>query len=279
MARARNIKPGLFKNEVLGVADPLYTLAFEGLWMLADKEGRLEDRPLRIKAEIFPYRDKVQIESILNWLHSNGFVQRYTVGGCRYILILAFKAHQNPHKNEIESVIPPPNSEPVPILSEPLGLIPSSLIPDSLSSDLLITSPSAPPSQLEAFTSLWNKKLAPLGYAAFTRSSPKREKALRERMKADPLYLETFTKAVAFLAEDAWWKSKASQFSIDLLICQADRTLELSEKTPSKGESNGTKSPTHRSAVDESYRIKLLDRIEQRKASAGLNPVDSQELQ
>lgn len=143
MARARNIKPGLFKNEVLGVADPLYTLAFEGLWMLADKEGRLEDRPLRIKAEIFPYRDKVQIESILNWLHSNGFVQRYTVGGCRYILILAFKAHQNPHKNEIESVIPPPNSEPVPILSEPLGLIPSSLIPDSLSSDLLITSPSA----------------------------------------------------------------------------------------------------------------------------------------
>ena len=51
MARSRNIKPSLFKNEVLGVADPLYTILFEGLWVLADREGRLEDRPLRIKAE------------------------------------------------------------------------------------------------------------------------------------------------------------------------------------------------------------------------------------
>lgn len=51
MARSRNIKPGLFKNEVLGVADPIYTILFQGLWVLADREGRLEDRPMRIKAE------------------------------------------------------------------------------------------------------------------------------------------------------------------------------------------------------------------------------------
>src|SRR5690625_577204 len=54
--RARNIKPGLFKNEILGEADPIYSLLFIGLWTLADKEGRLENRPKRIRAELFPSR-------------------------------------------------------------------------------------------------------------------------------------------------------------------------------------------------------------------------------
>jgi hypothetical protein len=144
MARARNIKPGLFKNEILGVADPLYTLMFEGLWVLADREGRLEDRPLRIKAEVFPYRE-VDPEAMLNWLVANGFIRRYVVAGKRYILICEFVKHQNPHKNESESVIPPPEgidapSENIGKTSEEIGstradsLSSDSLIPDSLTS-------------------------------------------------------------------------------------------------------------------------------------------------
>src|SRR5690606_4471799 len=105
MARARNIKPALFKNEVLGVADPLYTLLFEGLWLLADREGRLEDRPLRIKAEIFPYRDSVKIDDMLSWLDENGFIVHYQVGEGRFIEVLNFNKHQNPHKNEAPSEI------------------------------------------------------------------------------------------------------------------------------------------------------------------------------
>jgi hypothetical protein len=138
MARARNIKPGLFKNEILGVADPLYTLLFEGLWILADRAGRLEDRPVRIKGELFPYRDGLDIESMLGWLVDSGFIRRYTVGGKRYILICEFVKHQNPHKNEAESVIPAPEeigSEPEFIgstLADPLST--DSLIPDSLPS-------------------------------------------------------------------------------------------------------------------------------------------------
>ena len=50
MARARNIKPSFFTNELLGTEDPMVSLTFAGLWCLADKEGILEDRPLRIKA-------------------------------------------------------------------------------------------------------------------------------------------------------------------------------------------------------------------------------------
>jgi len=134
MARARNLKPGLLKNEILGVADPLLTILFEGLWLLADREGRLEDRPLRIKAEVLPYRDGIDMDAMLNWLQSNGFILRYEVQGKRYILVLEFVKHQNPHKNEPESVIPAP--EQIGTTPEIFGSAPAdSLSTDSLSTD------------------------------------------------------------------------------------------------------------------------------------------------
>jgi hypothetical protein len=109
MARARNIKPGLFKNEILGVADPLYTLLFEGLWLLADREGRLEDRPVRIKGELFPYRDGLDIASMLSWLEAEGFVRRYQANGLALIQILSFAKHQTPHGTEKDSDLPDEN--------------------------------------------------------------------------------------------------------------------------------------------------------------------------
>lgn len=139
MARARNIKPGLFKNEILGVADPIYTLLFEGLWVLADREGRIEDRPLRIKAEIFPYRDGLSVDEMLNWLQANGFIRRYVARGKKCIVVCEFVKHQNPHKNESESELPAPegegsNSEEIGRSTEIIG----SARADSLSSDSLI---------------------------------------------------------------------------------------------------------------------------------------------
>lgn len=150
MARARNIKPALFKNEVLGIADPLLTLLFEGLWVLADREGRLENRPLRIKAEIFPYRDRIKVDEMLTWLDSNGFITLYEFSGQKLIQINNFAKHQNPHKNESESIIPAPDS--IGISTDKIGidtdisgiaradslnLIPDSLnlIPDTSESD------------------------------------------------------------------------------------------------------------------------------------------------
>jgi hypothetical protein len=105
--RARSIKPGICDNEVLGTADPLYTLLFERLWLIADRKGRLEDRPLRIKAQAFPYRDGLDVEPMLAWLATESFIARYEVDGKRYIQVLAFWKHQSPHKNEQDSVIPP----------------------------------------------------------------------------------------------------------------------------------------------------------------------------
>lgn len=104
--RARSLKPSLFKNELLGAADPLLTVLFAGLWCEADREGRLEDRPARIRAEVFPYRGNLDIDTHLQWLHLNGFIRRYEVKGLKLMQILKFAEHQRPHKNEVLSVLP-----------------------------------------------------------------------------------------------------------------------------------------------------------------------------
>jgi hypothetical protein len=98
--RARNVKPGLFENEILGKEDPLLTLLFQGLWCLADRDGRLEDRPERIKVQIFPYRKGFEIEKLLSTLYQLGFIARYKVGDKRYIQVIEFLKHQKPHHTE-----------------------------------------------------------------------------------------------------------------------------------------------------------------------------------
>lgn len=110
MARTRYLKPGFFKNELLAEIDPLGRLLFAGLWTIADREGRLEDRPKRIKAEILPY-DDCNVDELLDSLHKKGFILRYEVEGERYIQILNFSKHQNPHPREAKSVIPAPHED------------------------------------------------------------------------------------------------------------------------------------------------------------------------
>lgn len=105
--RARNIKPGFFKNEELAACQPLSRLLFAGLWGMADREGRLEDRPKRIKAEVLPY-DDAKVDPLLDELAGKKFITRYGVNGCRYIQINTFTSHQNPHKKERSSTIPAP---------------------------------------------------------------------------------------------------------------------------------------------------------------------------
>lgn len=157
MARSRNIKPGFFKNEDLAECTPWARLCFAGLWTLADREGLLEDRPKRIKGELFAF-DSVEVEPLLVELASRGFIVRYQVDGQALIAIPAFHKHQNPHHREQPSELPPPPSlgldpdgmnqkpeasvsmAPKPEALPPLHggqavLIPSSLIPSTLIPD------------------------------------------------------------------------------------------------------------------------------------------------
>lgn len=110
MSRSRNIKPSFFQNEHLADTSPHARLLFIGLWCIADREGRLEDRPKRIKVTIFPYED-IDVDNLLNELATSKgqFILRYkTLDNC-YIQILNFVKHQHPHIKETTSTIPAPD--------------------------------------------------------------------------------------------------------------------------------------------------------------------------
>ena len=117
MARLRTIKPSFFTNEDLVTVDPLGRLLFIGLWCWADREGRLEDRPARLKIQIMP-ADDCDVVDLLDQLERTGFIARYEVEGARYIHVVNFHKHQRPHVKESPSELPaPPNV----VLSTNLG--------------------------------------------------------------------------------------------------------------------------------------------------------------
>jgi hypothetical protein len=99
MARARNIKPKFFTNDVLGELTPLTRLFFIGLWTIADYRGCLEYRPKKIKALVLPFDDCNIDELVIN-LEQSRFIAIYSVQGKRYLKIAKFEQHQNPHPNE-----------------------------------------------------------------------------------------------------------------------------------------------------------------------------------
>lgn len=154
MARARNIKPSFFTNEVLGTLDPIVSITFVGLWCLADRTGRMEDRPLRIKAELFPYREGLDVNGYLTVLEQSGFIDRYEVDGQRYIQVLKFEKHQSPHHTEKPKGYPgkPASNgdsgyltvkQPDENVKEKVTKRSDSLIPDSGFTDSLIQKPAA----------------------------------------------------------------------------------------------------------------------------------------
>jgi hypothetical protein len=157
VARARNIKPAICLNDVLAGFAHWVRLLFIYLWTIADRSGRLVDNPKRIGAALFPYEPGLPFDEGLQQLHNDGFIQRYAVNDDRFIQIVNWSKHQNPHPKEARSTIPEFTSnkpaaekprlvtafprqvmespEPATEKPERAVLIPSSLIPDSLSRD------------------------------------------------------------------------------------------------------------------------------------------------
>lgn len=109
MPRARNIKPGFFTNDELAECSPLARLLFIGLWTLSDREGRLNNRPKRIKAEVLPF-DECDVSALINELEQSGFLVQYESFGHKLIQINNFGKHQRPHHNEQKSTIPAPST-------------------------------------------------------------------------------------------------------------------------------------------------------------------------
>lgn len=105
--RARSLKPGFFRNVSLAELPFGARILFEGLWCMADREGRLEEHHKRIVADIFPYDKRVPLESWLSGLDERGFILRYEIEGHRYIQIRKWTKHQQPHYKEGPSTLPP----------------------------------------------------------------------------------------------------------------------------------------------------------------------------
>lgn len=108
--RARNIKPGFFKNEDLAELKPIDRLFFIGMWCAVDREGRIVDRPKRIKMDIMPC-DNYDAEIGIQKLEKFGFVERYTVNEQSIIQIVNFHKHQSPHSLEKDSLLPDRNGK------------------------------------------------------------------------------------------------------------------------------------------------------------------------
>lgn len=203
MSRSRNIKPGFFRNELLVELPFEYRLLFVGLWTLADRAGRLEDRPTKIRMEVFP-ADAVDVEAGLQALHDRGFIARYTVGGQKLVQVVAWAKHQNPHHREAESTLPAqcepeaitpcmavePEALPGPAPERhgPAVLIPDSLIPDSLQEQVAIATlspdgaaPACPHSDIIA---LYHEHLP--ANPRIKVWDGERAKALRTRWREDP---------------------------------------------------------------------------------------------
>lgn len=216
MARSRNIKPAIMSNEDLAELKPIERLLFIYLWMLADREGRLEDRPKRIRAEALPY-DNVDADKMLDQLVDAGFIRRYSVDGEKIIQIVNFLKHQNPHVREAASALPEEGPETTEIEPPPekddarhcLGSAeasprsPDSLIPDSLIPDSN-KPPCAPPAhgadpKVDLFDRFW--KLYPR-----KQDKAKARKAFAKLKVTDDLFAQIGQALAAQAASHDWCK-------------------------------------------------------------------------
>ena len=109
--RQRMVKPDFFASESLGACRPESRLAFIGLWIQADDNGRLKCQFGRLRRQIFPYDSLTDMSFayLLAELESVGCIQAYVVGGEHYICIpnfLNYQTIQRPSK----TTIPEPGS-------------------------------------------------------------------------------------------------------------------------------------------------------------------------
>ena len=114
MSRIRTVKPELFKHEDLFEAEissklPL-RLAFIALFTCCDREGRFKWQPRRLKLDLLPYDENIDIKEVLEKLAQHGFVQKYEYQGKWYGCIPSWTKHQQINNREIKSDLPAPQA-------------------------------------------------------------------------------------------------------------------------------------------------------------------------
>jgi hypothetical protein len=107
MARIRSIKPEFFYSEQVASVSAFARVFFIGLWTVADRDGRLQWAARKLKAQIFPYDQDVQIHALAEELTAAGLLHIYEADHAAYAWIPGFVVHQRPHPKEPASIIPP----------------------------------------------------------------------------------------------------------------------------------------------------------------------------
>lgn len=119
MGNIRLLTSKIFDNEIFGTFPPLVRILYLGLWVYADREGRLTDSPARIKKNVLGYDDisLSQVDEMLQVLADAGFIIRYNDKNNKekYIQIYNFTKYQRPGNDEPDSTIPCPDGYEPPV--------------------------------------------------------------------------------------------------------------------------------------------------------------------
>lgn len=107
--KSRHLRQAYFIDDQIASCGIHAHLLYLGLLGLADREGRLEDRPFPIKVQILPYYE-CDINELLDVLSDAGLIIRYD----GFIQIESFLRHQKPHPKEANSLIPAPKNIAIP---------------------------------------------------------------------------------------------------------------------------------------------------------------------
>lgn len=106
--RIRTIKPEFWTDEKTGTLSPVAALLFIAMLNFADDKGRLRGSPYLLKAQAFPYKPEIDIESALAELLSAQLVRSYRVGGQSYLEIINFLKHQKIDRPSKSNQMPEP---------------------------------------------------------------------------------------------------------------------------------------------------------------------------
>lgn len=121
MPRIRTIKPQFWFDEELATVSRDTRLLYIGLWNLCDDYGVFEWRPVKIKAQLFPYDSDINTTDISKWLNDLkelGNVQFFENHNSKaYGYIPTFQEHQLIKKPSQWRYPPPPPVQSQPIIT------------------------------------------------------------------------------------------------------------------------------------------------------------------
>jgi hypothetical protein len=123
MARIRSVHPDLHRDKTIAGITAAAERTFVRLWCHLDDEGRGEDDPELLKADLYPRHremDAAAIDRDLSELETAGLIIRYQVDGERYLCCKpeTWCRYQRPQKKQVSKLPGPdladPTIDPVP---------------------------------------------------------------------------------------------------------------------------------------------------------------------